>query len=959
MKISIRLLLVIVAVFQYISLQAQGTIDPESSLKDTITSNSKIETGLTYSTGENKTLFSTKIDFSKLRFTNELSVFDILQGKISGLDIISASGNPGRNSQAILRGQNSPLIVINGIPQKSHDELFNAFNFYGEDIRSMIPVSVEDIKSIEVLKDGSATALYGADGAGGVILIETKKGSWQKMGLTYQFNQSIINEPSSIPMLNGDEYISYQLDALHNYYNGVFETPDEISNNRDNPNYYNYSANTNWQKAVTQMGYASNHYLNIFGGNEKNRYYGSVNYLDQKGTIINTGYKRLLSRLNFEHYFTKKLTLAINLNYTNSKYNENVIPEDDAGNSGKNILEMAFIKAPNMSIWEYDAEGNRTGAYFTPSQNYQGSGLVYYNPVAVSESGNSTSTFNELTTTAYLQYDFKSWLKFRESFSYNRYTAVSKAFLPSSAISSDLFYASSDLNGKSDLGFDEFRNEIQTFIKIPFKDEKKNMLNGTFTWIRQNEKYEDYRSETNKRIIQISFFDKNRNAAVSSVYYKLLDRYMLNVNTRIESVSIDSQDKNKWDNHCSISTGWRFSGESFIKKLKFLNEGIIHAGWSSSKYQSMDNYSYRASGSIPQSSIDFLYNSFYNHNYEIKTYNLGIELGLFHDRVHLTSDYYSRTNSYGSDLPAIFKVQNKGWEFMVDYSLIRKENLDWTVQFNMAHNSQMFLELPDNISGLSTLSNGNFVSYISVNESPGSIHGLLYEGVYSTDQDAVATNKEGNMLVDGSGTPIKLSYKGIYTFKGGDAKYKDMNNDGLIDEKDLVNLGNSNPKVTGGFGSTIRFKNLSLTCNFHYRSGYKIINQVAMNSEGLSYLNNQSKNELNRWMVDGQQGTDILPRAYSNHPANNLGSDRYVENGSYIRMNYISLGYQIKPEFCQKLKIKELFFSLSAQRLLTFSNYSGSDPETEKRNNDLRLFDKDEIRVIPPKIFTMSIRITV
>jgi TonB-dependent SusC/RagA subfamily outer membrane receptor len=170
MRISIRLLLVIIAVFQYISLQAQGTIDPENSSKDTITSNSKIGTGLTYTNGEDKTLFSTKIDFSRLRLTNELSVFDILQGKISGLDIVSASGNPGKNAQAILRGQNSPLIVIDGIPQKSHDDLFNSYNFYGEDIRSMIPVSVEDIKSVEVLKDGSATALYGADGAGGVIL---------------------------------------------------------------------------------------------------------------------------------------------------------------------------------------------------------------------------------------------------------------------------------------------------------------------------------------------------------------------------------------------------------------------------------------------------------------------------------------------------------------------------------------------------------------------------------------------------------------------------------------------------------------------------------------------------------------------------------------------------------------------------------------------------------------------
>jgi hypothetical protein len=411
-------------------------------------------------------------------------------------------------------------------------------------------------------------------------------------------------------------------------------------------------------------------------------------------------------------------------------------------------------------------------------------------------------------------------------------------------------------------------------------------------------------------------------------------------------MSKDYQDNKIWDNHYSISTGWRFSGESFFKKIKFLDDGIIHVGWSSSNYQFVDAY-------------------ILGYNNNIKSFDLGIDLSLFDNRVHFTGDFYNRRNYYEDHgyvvsflIVSKFEEQHKGWEFMVDNHLIRTENLDWTVRFNIAQNKKVFLDLPNNYSWPS-ISNGNHASYLSENEAPGAIYGLLYEGVYATDEDVVALDREGNMLVDGSGTPIKLSYNGYYTFVGGDAKYKDVNYDGRIDENDVVYLGNSYPKVTGGFGSTIRFKTLTLTCDFHYRSGYKTINQIAMESEGLYYRNNQSEKLNHRWRRAGDEGPNLLPRAYVNHPANNLASDRYVEDGGYIRMNYISLGYQVTPAVCQKLKIKGLSVSLSGQRLLTQSNYSGLDPEIEMSDNNFPWFNKDKIRVVPPKIFTMSIRITV
>ena len=378
-----------------------------------------------------------------------------------------------------------------------------------------------------------------------------------------------------------------------------------------------------------------------------------------------------------------------------------------------------------------------------------------------------------------------------------------------------------------------------------------------------------------------------------------------------------------------------------------MNNGLIHAGWSNSDYLIGTDF--------PGSN--------YFYNYKTQTYNLGLELGLFQNRIHLTTDYYRKKTEHDqifmSGPSAITKFQNKGWEFMVDYNLINKKDLKVDLYFNASHDENAIVSVPvvSNTDIDQSINNGEYQQPILLGQPRGSFYGFRYKGVYASDAEAVAHNAQGNVLMDGQGHPIPMTYNGTYTFRGGDAKYEDINHDGKIDLSDMVPLGNFFPKVTGGFGSTIQYKNLSLTCNFHYLSGYQIINQVAMDSEGLFSKNNLGTNVLNRWRVQGQLGSDVLPRAYLNHPANNLGSDRYVEDGSFIKMNYINLSYQFKSEFCQKIKIKDLTLSLSAQRAFTFTNYSGLDPETERKNN--YSWNKDEMRTYPPKIFTLSFRITV
>lgn len=931
-------------------VQAQISLQQKHVTADSLAGMSKTETGFFSAVNGPQTRSSEKIDFSGLGFTNELSPFELLQGRVGGLDITSASGNPGNSPLTVLRGQQvlgnrSPLVVIDGVPRKSNDLFFNTFHSGMEDLYSLIPVSAADIISVEVLKDDASKVLYGTEGADGVILIETKKGIPQKMQVIYQFNQGIIGKPEFLPMLNGDDYIVYQQEAYHNA--GIMDLPPEISYDPDYVDFYNYAANTDWLKAVTQKGSLSNHHLGIQGGNKKSRYFGSIGYLDQNGTVIHTGNNRFMGRFNFEHDFTDKLSLALHANYLHQKHSDNVVVEDEYG-YGKSVLEMAFIKAPNMSIREYDDYGNLTGNYFIPVQSYQGTGRNYYNPIAVSNIGSAKRTLNELTTTAWVQYHFKDWLRFRDFFTYQRSSADADAFLPFYAIGANWLESTTPVvNTRNDMRFQQFRNEFQTIVKLPFRDQKRNSLDGMFSWIVQNE---DYSIKPESILFLSRPPERNINALLSSLQYKLLNKYSVNANTRFEFVS-NVNNMHTWDQHYGVSVGWLLAEEPFVKKLQILSEtSMIRAGWSFSKFQ--------PAGYLPPPVINF------NPEFEVISYNAGLGLGLFHDRVYVNMDFYSketrRINYYGINADDMLQVQNRGWEFGVNYEVVRKKNLNWNLYFSTAHNKQILIEAPVDInnSESATLRNGKYVSYLNEGDRIGSIYGLEYEGVYPTDQDAVAVDRDGNTLYDTYGLPIRVSYVN-YSFQGGDAKYRDVNYDGILDENDLVKLGNSYPKFTGGFGSTVRFKNLSLTCNFHYRTGNKIINQVAMASEGLSARNNQNVKVLNRWRYPGQQESNMVPRAYLYHPANNLGSDRFIENGDFLRMNYINLTYQFGPEICRKIHVQDLCIILSGQRLFTLTGYNGLDPETELDYSGIFSLNQDKIRAYPPKIYTFSVRITI
>jgi len=940
-----------------------------------------------------KATSSVKVDFSDLSDAGIVSAADALQGKVSGLDIISASGDPGSGSQLVIRGlssmgNNKPLIVIDGIPQFRVGENFDLSSADAEDISNLINIAVQDIKSIEVLKDAASAAIYGSRGADGVLLIETKKGKMGKVQFDYQYKNSINVQPAAIPMLSGDEYIMLQLEEWHNN-SAVYKIPTAIAYDRTDKDFFNNSANTDWLSEITQLGKTQDHYFSLSGGGEKTRFFTSLGYLDEGGTTVNTRSRRFSSRTNLDYFLSRRLLFQIKFNYTNNNTEGNVKV------GGNNLREMSYIKAPNLSIWEYDAFGKLTGEYFNPINSYQGNGIDYYNPVAIADLGRNDKKSNSLENTYMLQYRFSDWLTFRETVSFQFSGEKSINFIPYNAIGTD--WLAGDVNSSNEgnnQGY-SIRTETQAAFDAPFKN-KNHELSGAISWITDQSGFE-WMAFQSRNGPSIGIEDPAVNAhvkwigngagegrmlsGVSNLNYKYRDKYLVQTNLRTDAHSSFGENK-RWGLFKGIAFGWRFSSEPFLETWKFLGESKLKFSWGVSgrqpkdgyarfsTYESTDNGSYMLNPAITPTSIQLSQLRWET----ITSYDVGIELNLFKDRVYLEADIYEKVTSdilfEEYQIPNLNgyeelkyynggELTNHGWEIMADFKLIRNDNWLVACNFNTSQNINSFSKLPANFNPerSTSIGNGQYPLRIEEGAPIGSFFGFRYLGVFPSDADAVARDAEGNKMYDSEGLPIYLRYQDTYTFRGGDPQYEDVNYDGKIDLNDVVYIGSSNPNFIGGFGTNIKYKNISLSTNFHYRLGFDIINGIALQTEGMNDKNNQSKAVLRRWRVQGEDEIGILPRAYMNHPANNLGSTRYVEKGDFLRLNSIKIAYMLRKDICQKLGLRSVNFAFDARKILTITRYSGQDPEVGQDASDPFWIGVDEARTPPPIIYTFTVGI--
>lgn len=932
-----------------------------------------------------------KVEMSELEEVKVSSLGEMLQGRASNVDITMASGDPGAGMSVRIRGtasisgSNQPLIVVDGVPFEI--ELDNDFDFSAvtqEQFSGLLNIAPEDILSIQVLKDAAATAVWGSRGANGVLLIETKRGVKGKTSFDYIYKLSIQQQPRTIPLLDGDSYSMLMLEGILN--SGSTEIPGELAYNKEWEEYYNYSQNTDWLENITRTGFSHDHNFSLTGGGESALYRFSIGYMDQEGTTVGTDYTRFTSRFNLDYHVSEKLLFSGDLSYTysdnNLSYQESAIPTP--------VRALAYIKAPNMSIYEYDPAGNLSDNYFSPADNFQGQGYQWYNPVAMANEATWNRKQHRLRTKLQLTYDILDNLVFQSFVAYDLDNQLENKFLPQlvtgmhwtsafANLASGMDYQSSVLESQSQLVYTYLkssRHKITSMLAFTLSDRKNGWYYGSTSNL-PSDRLTNYAQDAPVYWIGDGYSQNRMVAFLGFVHYSLLDRYMVQLNIRREGSSRFGY-ASRWGNFPSVSVAYRISSEPFMERFQFLNDLKLRYSYGVNGNQPGSSYGYFNTYSTGQEYIDMpvvvptnLQLDHFRWEKNSQT-NYGLDLFAFNNYLELHFDVYRQRSKdllwEGLDLPSTSgfpkitrnwgSMDNSGWEVMFVTDLVRRGSFNWDINFNIAHNENKITEIPENFDFEfeSEGDNGQYARRAVEGHPIGAFYGFRYLGVYPTDADAVARDAGGSPISDMAGKPMYMRYGNAdgYRFRGGDAIYEDINHDGLINELDIVWLGDSNPDFIGGFGSKASWKNLVVTLFFHYRLGQDIVNKTKMLNENMYSRNNQSVSVLNRWRRQGDV-TDI-PRALYNQGYNWLGSDRFVEDGSFVRFKSASISYNFRG-LAPKLRLKEFKLNLMIYNLYTWTRYTGVDPEVPMLSNDPFFIGQDLANTPPPQSYILSVNI--
>jgi TonB-linked SusC/RagA family outer membrane protein len=798
----------------------------------------KSEMGITL---REQTAATERIQLSEIiEFTPVTSVEEALQGRLAGVDILTG-GDPGARNSIRIRGTATlntsadPLIVINGVPYSTDiDDSFNFATASNEDYAAMLNLSPYDIESIEVLKDAASTAIYGTSGASGVLLITTKTGSKGKPRFTLSSKFTAKFEPESIPMLNGKEYVAFIEDAIWNTANAkgvstsaallelLYDTP-EINFNKEWRYFNEYNTNTDWLAAVVQNAYTTDNNFSMSGGGEKATYRFSLSYADEDGTTIGTNMNRFSSTLNIGYRFNDKLRVETDFSYAET---------DKKANWTDNVRSEAMLKMPNKSpYWIDDITLTPTDRYFNRqnAEEFQGAftGSKNFHPIAMANESFNNSLQQEEKMNFRLNYDILPGLIYTGYVSMKFKTIKNRAFLPQSAtgVTMDNTYA----NRSSDAYSDNLA--LQTENKLIFRRNWNGIHNivATALWRTSDSQSSNYSNtiygvaskhasdpSTNGAIVERGSGDSQVRSisGIGGINYTFLNRYILSGTVNYEGKSSLGK-ANRWGLFPSLGLAWHIKEENFLQNADWLSSMKLRCSYGQSGAAPsgtapyMGTYSalgdgYRDNPSIVPVSVQL-------NKLKWQTaseYDAGFDAGFLDQRLTATFDIYYKyitdllqrriaiptTSGYNSQGNSIAyynsgEMSNTGWEFRIDYTVVQNDDWRITLNYNIARNINRIEKLPENLPESSySLRNGTYAQRIIVGAPVGSFFGYRYLGVYDTTLETYARDARGAVMTDLDGKPIVMK-NGTYTCFPGDAKYQDINHDGVINQSDIVYIG--------------------------------------------------------------------------------------------------------------------------------------------------------------------------
>jgi len=899
-----------------------------------------------------------KVNITDLQKAPVRSFEEALAGRIAGVTVASADGQPGAASAIVIRGgnsitqDNSPLYVVDGFPIENPNS--NSIN-------------PNDIESIEILKDASATAIYGARGANGVIMITTKKGTSGKTKFSVNSSYGTQNIINKVNVLNAYEFVKYQfeLDSLNT-------KSQYLTAGKTIESYIN-AKSIDWQEQVFRQAPMINNSFSISGGNNDTKFFLSMSALKQDGIVKFSGYDRYQARLRFDHNINSKTRMGMNLNYSGLK-SYGTIPSSltNSSSQSSNLMFSVWGYRPNSGDTTVDLLDGIDPLFEADPNDSR------FNPLETVSYELRNRFSNTIFGNAFFEYDIFKNLKFKtfigitndidrnEEFNGTKTRAGSPNTVGgrTNGINGSYVYnTSNSYVNENTLSFDKKIND-------------KNSLNAVAGFTFQGVSKYIYGAAAAKlpnERLGLSGLDEGTPTKVSSlrtsnttasflarVNYNFDNRYLATVSFRADGSSKFSPD-NKWSYFPSASIAWRVSQEKFLQNVKWINDFKIRTSYGLTGNNKVSDFAYLTTLSSPiilaypfnnTATSSTLPNTLGNPNLRWETtkqVDLGLDLSLLKNRLSFTVDLYKKVTKdllLNADLPpssgfsSAFKnigsLENKGIELSITGKIIDQKKWKWTSSFNIGFNQNRIINLNDGQeSRLSTINWDNqwrdLPAYIAkVGQPVGQMYGFIWDGLYQyNDFDKTPTGVYTLKPNITSNTTVASN-----KIQPGHIKYKDLNGDFVINDNDKTIIGNGTPKFTGGFTNNISFGNFDLSLFFQFSYGGQILNANKYVFEGNSgrRLQNQYATVLNRWTPDNQNNEMFVANGDGPKQAY---SSRGIEDGSYLRLKTFQFGYNLPAKTIKKLSLTNARFYISAQNIITWTNYSGFDPEVSAYNSAL------------------------
>ncbi len=936
------------------------------------------------------------IDEKAIKQGVNTSIEQAMQGRIAGVNVTQNSGAPGGGISVQIRGINSlsgnePLYVIDGVAMSGQT---------GDNSSVLSTLNPSDITSLEVLKDASATAIYGSRASNGVVLITTKRGQEGKPKISYEGMFGWQSLPKHLDMMNLKEYAQFYNARADLWGWGALEQYKDPSLLTDG---------TDWQKELFQKAFMHQHQLGVSGGTKDMNYNLSGGFLDQDGIGIGSGFKRASFRANFETNVNKYVKVGANGYFARTKQ---IVTFDDA-----NVIQDAISMTPDVAARNADGtydSGAENEYNYTENPLFKAQMIDNYNRKSQLDYNLYTSITPIKNLIVRIEYGGSfSWgdnYFFRPEYTYGSNNSVveSSRQRTSSTSKYQSFkqYATYDFDPLKNNHLQVmFGHESQWGDWANLSASRRGYISGSIHSLNVG----DATTATNG--------EQGSEWAIESYYgrlnYNLLDRYLLTATLRADGSSSFGPD-NRWGWFPSVAAAWRITQEPFMKNLTWLTNAKLRLGWGLVGNQSTGSYAY----GVAMSSVATAWGSgYYAGNYanpelkweSTKSWNLGLDLSFFNNRIEFIVDaYYKDTDNllmysvlpnylvdeegyqyyFGIKPPYVNAgaIRNKGVEFTLNTVNISNKDLQWRTSATLSINRNKLTKLNSDDSSLQGRIGNDIYTLSEVGGPVGRFYGYKVIGMYTKESDFYQKDPDGNLMVDKNGNYVPVarpvdSDGNMYDIKQngiwvGDYIYEDIDGDGKITESDRTYIGNPNPKFTFGLNNTITWKDFELAFFLSGSYGndvYNVLRQTKTNPSGwgnkMAYVANcahigmydetGSMNDISNVYITNAGSAECwrIEPSGGGQNTNNRISSAFVENGSYIRLKSLSLSWNIPKKWTQKIGVDWCQVYANIQNLFTITGYDGYDPEVGAQGQSVILQGLDNGRYPSQRIYNFGLKL--